>query len=482
MPNIRGLSPGPRGAPASTRRTRRLGLAGMLLIAMAFAGLQLTAVTGRASPDTKNYLSYALSLSGEDRQEAGRRAIGYSCASGQRAPLDFIPWTSRKAAGESREQCVRRLNDSVAYWSGHGNTSGMTAPFANHRFMAIFEARPGYPLFLVPFLAAFGATWGLWLAGLVVALAGSVCVLLTLRAAGASRRAGLAGQALYLALPTGTVAMNPLSDGLSLALGTAVVLGCVLLLRDRPRTGAALVAGGLALMFLVRYSQALLLAAALAGVFVARAGWLRLKRRESAPVLRAAGLCGVLAALVYAGAHLLSWPMGQDSAQDLLTHHYQRPDLPDPWPEFFVQERVFWSAWLRRQATYPVLPVLLALSAWALLRRRSVVLPVALAAGAAGLLNQAGHPNLDQLLGYRLIVFVWLLPALAIPLLLDRPPTDSAPHGEPQDASRDTPQDASRDPACDQARAEQSADMTAHVSPAPVGDVPGEDRHSTSRS
>ncbi|MFD4178934.1 hypothetical protein [Streptomyces anulatus] len=460
----------------SARRTRHLGLVGMLLIAVAFAGLQLTAVTGRASPDTKNYLSYALSLSGEDRQEAGRLAIGYSCASGQHAPLDFIPWTSRKAAGESEEQCVRRLNDSVAYWSGHGNTSGMTAPFANQRFMAIFEARPGYPLFLVPFVTAFGPTWGLWLAGLVVALAGSVCVLLTLRAAGASRRAGLAGQALYLALPTGTVAMNPLSDGLSLALGTAVALGCVLLLRDRPRAGAALVAapragaalvaGGLALMFLVRYSQALLLAVALAGVFLAWSGLLRLKRRGYAPVLRAAGLCGALAALIYAGAHLLSWPMGQDSAQDLLTHHYQRPDLPDPWPEFFVQERVFWSAWLRRQATYPVLPVLLALSAWALLKRRSVVLPIALAAGAAGLLNQAGHPNLDQLLGYRLIVFVWLLPALAIPLLLDRPPNGAAPH------------DASRDPA----GAAEPSDTTAHAAPAPAGDTPGEIRHPTSRS
>lgn len=453
IPNMRGWSSTARGPLPSTRRAQRLGLVGMLLIAVAFAGLQLTAVTGRASPDTKNYLSYALSLSGADRQEASRPAIGYSCASGQHA-LDFIPWTSRKAAGESEESCVRRLNDSVAYWSDHGNTSGMTAPFANQRFMAIFEARPGYPLFLVPFVAAFGATWGLWLAGLVVALAGSVCVLLTLRAAGASRRAGLAGQALYLALPTGTVAMNPLSDGLSLALGTAVALGCVLLLRDRPRTGTALVAGGLALMFLVRYSQALLLAAALAGGFLAWAGWLRLKRRALAPVLRAAGLCGVLAAVVYAGAHLLSWPMGQDSAQDLLTHHYQRPDRPDPWPEFFVQERVFWSAWLRRQATYPVLPVLLALSAWALLRRRSVVLPVALATGAAGLLNQAGHPNLDQLLGHRLIVFVWLLPVLAIPLLLDRPPAGSPPHDG----------------------------TTPRAAPVPAGDVLGEARHPTSRS
>ncbi len=432
------------------RRKQYLGLIGMLLIAMAFTGLQLTAVTGRASPDTKNYLSYALSLSGESRGEAGRRAIAYSCASGQHASLSPVPWTNRKTVGESEEQCVRRLNDSVAYWSRHGNTEGMTAPFANQRFMAIFEARPGYPLFLVPFLAAFGITWGLWLAGLVIALVGSGCVLLTLRAAGASRRAGLAGQALYLALPTGTVAMNPLSDGLSLALGAAVVLGCVLLLRDRPRTegesgtggwpgpgawvaaagprtGAALVTGGLVLMFFVRYSQALLLAAALAGVLLLRTGWLRRKRRRFTPVLRAAGLCAGLTVCVHAGAHLLGWPMGEDSAQDLLTHHYQRPDLPNPWPEFFVQEGVFWSAWLRRQAASPVLPVLLALSVWAMLRRRSVVLPIALAAGAAGLLNQAGHPNLGQLYGFRLIVFLWLLPVLSIPLLLDRSPREPSP-------------------------------------------------------
>ncbi|WNF26087.1 hypothetical protein RI138_04285 [Streptomyces sp. C11-1] len=406
----------------NTRRTQHLVLIGMLLIAVAFTGLQLTAVTGRASPDTKNYLSYALSLSGESREEAGRRAIAYSCDSGQRAPLSTIPWTSRKAAGETEAACVRRLTDSVAHWSRNGNTSGMTAPFANHRFMAIFEARPGYPLLLVPFLTLFGVVWGLWLAGLAVALAGSVCVLLALRCSGASWRAGLAGQALYLALPTGTVAMNPLSDGLTLALGTAVVLGCVLLLRDRPRLGAALVAGGLALMFPVRYSQALLLAAALAAGFTLWWGWCRLRGRPVARTGAAAVLCGVLAASIYAGVHLLSWPTGQDSAQDLLTHHYRRPDLPNPWPEFFAQEWVFWTAWLGRQATYPVLPALLALSAWALLRRRSVVLPVALAAGAAGLLNQAGHPNLAQLLGYRLIVFVWLLPVLAIPLLLDRPP------------------------------------------------------------
>ncbi|MFJ4965597.1 hypothetical protein EES43_04145 [Streptomyces sp. ADI96-02] len=413
----------------TTRGTERRAVVGLLLIALAFTALQLTAVTGRASPDTKNYLSYALTLSGESRAEAGRLAIGYSCDSGQRGPLRTIPWTSREAPGESREQCVRRLTASTAHWSAHGNTSGMTAPFANHRFMAIFEARPGYPLFLVPFVTLFGIAPGLWLAGLAVALAGSLCVLATLRHAGTSWRAALTGQALFLALPTGTVAMNPLSDGLSLALGTAVVLGCTLLLRDRPRTGAALVAGGLALMFPVRYSQALLLAAALAAVLVARAVLVRLRHRPVPPgALRAAGLCGVLAVLIHTGTHLLSWPSGQDSAQDLLTHHYSRPDVADPWPLFLAQEKVFWAAWIERQAARPVLLVLLALSAWALARRRSaVLLPVAVGAAAAGLLNQAGHPNLDQLLGHRLIVFVWLLPVLAVPLLLDRPPRRSGP-------------------------------------------------------
>lgn len=58
-----------------------------------------------------------------------------------------------------------------------------------------------------------------------------------------------------------------------------------------------------------------------------------------------------------------------------------------------------------------------------------MVLPVALAAGAAGLLNQAGHPNLDQLIGHRLIVFVWLLPVLAVPLLLDRPVAPASASG-----------------------------------------------------
>ncbi|GHD89273.1 hypothetical protein GCM10010508_29260 [Streptomyces naganishii JCM 4654] len=41
----------------------------VLILAALFALLQLGTVTGRDTPDTKNYLAYALSLRGEDRRE-----------------------------------------------------------------------------------------------------------------------------------------------------------------------------------------------------------------------------------------------------------------------------------------------------------------------------------------------------------------------------------------------------------------------------
>ncbi len=53
----------------------------VLVLAAVFAVLQLANVTGRATPDTKNYLSYALSLRGESTREAAAVAIDYSCAS-----------------------------------------------------------------------------------------------------------------------------------------------------------------------------------------------------------------------------------------------------------------------------------------------------------------------------------------------------------------------------------------------------------------
>lgn len=52
----------------------------VVVLAAAFALLQLANVTGRDTPDTKNYLSYALSLRGASKHEAAAATIDYACA------------------------------------------------------------------------------------------------------------------------------------------------------------------------------------------------------------------------------------------------------------------------------------------------------------------------------------------------------------------------------------------------------------------
>ncbi|BFO22047.1 hypothetical protein SHKM778_84350 [Streptomyces sp. KM77-8] len=52
----------------------------VLLLAGVFALLQLANVTGRDTPDSKNYVSYALSLTGADKRDAAAATIDYYCA------------------------------------------------------------------------------------------------------------------------------------------------------------------------------------------------------------------------------------------------------------------------------------------------------------------------------------------------------------------------------------------------------------------
>ncbi|MEV6207039.1 hypothetical protein [Kitasatospora sp. NPDC051914] len=409
----------------------RIGTGCAVLLAVAFTGVQLTAVTGRDSPDSRNYISHALSLSGESRARATARTIDYVCADPGGGRLTWIPWTADTSAAETADECGKRLTASAAYWLEHGNTSGMTGPFLNHRYMAIFEARPGYPLLLVPFVSVFGLAWGIWLAGLAVTLAGSLLVLAALRVAGAPWPAALCGQALYLALPTGTTAMRPMSDGLAMAGAATVVLGATLALNGRRRAGPLVVTGGAVLVFVTRYSQALLLTAALTVALAALVGHRRLRRRPLRPAADLLVLCALLTAAMYAAALLLGWPGGEESVQDLLTDHYRIPDVADPWRRFLEQELGFWPAWFRLQLADPVLLLALGLSAWALVRRPSSFGLVAAATAAAGVLNQAGHPNPAMATGPRLIVLVWFLPVLVLPTLGRRrtgaPPTRRLP-------------------------------------------------------
>lgn len=396
----------------------------VLVLAAVFAVLQLANVTGRATPDTKNYLSYALSLRGESTRAAAAVAIDYSCASRgatarREQSVNPLTFHGKDPAGRVAKKC------RDAEWRGvnarlrAGQTGGFIAPFSSERFMRIFEVRPGYPVFLVPFVTLLGPVWGMWSASVVLTVLGGVLVFLILRTQNVSVPLALTGQALYYVLPCGTTSMRPMTEGLMTALTLAAVWGCALVLKGRrTRAGLALVGGSLVLLFTVKHSQALFLGLCLAGAgaLVAAGRW----RRGRAPgrallVVAGFGATAALGTLVLASA--LRYPTQTDSLQDLLTDHYAIPDRTRLWPEFLHLEGNFWLEWTRQQLWQPVLAAALGAGAWGASRRPAFGVFLT-GAAFTGILTQAAHPDIS-VWGGRLVVLVWLLPVVGVPLLLE---------------------------------------------------------------
>ncbi|MEU4167458.1 hypothetical protein AB0F46_11285 [Streptomyces sp. NPDC026665] len=401
-------------------RAPRSARARVILIAVVFAVLQLANTTNRDTPDTKNYLSYALDLGGYSKQEAAALTIDYVCAgkasvARRNQAVDVVrfhrPSPTRRVVAECRREQWRGVSARLAA----GRTTEHTVPFMPPRFMRIFEARPGYPVLLVPFVTVLGVTWGLWASAVAVTVAGGVLVFLLLRTLRVSTGAALTGQALYYVLPCGTTAMRPMTEGLMMALTLAALWGCALVLEGRARAGTWLVGGCLAVLFTVKHSQALFLGLCLGlscAVLLAR------RRRWDGP-LRTLGVvagCGVLATVLLANA--LHYPSQSESLQDLLTGHYARPDRVHPWPEFLHLESAFWIEWTRRQLWEPLFLAAVLAAGWGALRRHRAFAVFLMAAAGTGVLNQAAHPDIN-VWGDRLIVLLWLLPAVGLPLLLD---------------------------------------------------------------
>ncbi|QFQ97845.1 hypothetical protein F9278_18250 [Streptomyces phaeolivaceus] len=413
-------------APTADGRARRFttrARAWVLLLAAGFALFQFAGVTGRATPDTKNYVSYALTLGGAGVRESAAGAIEHYCGSRaataeRKRRVDVVrfrgPSPAARVAGECRRELWRKVDERLAA----GQSDGPIAPFASERFLRIFEARPGYPLLLAPLVALFGVTWGVWLASVLIAAAGGVLAFLVLRAVRAPVPVALTGQALYYILPCGTTAMRPMTEGVLLALTLTALWGCALAMEGRVRAGVILVGGSLLGLFTVKHSQALFLGVCLLGACAVVA----LRRRKVEPWVRALGVVSAGAVVCTpALARLLHYPAATESLQDLLTDHFTLPDrAPDRlWPEFLGLEAEFWVEWGRRQLTGPLFLAALAGGAWGALRQRPVFGWFVLAGACTGVLNQAGHPDIT-IWGDRLIVVAWLLPVLGLPLLLER--------------------------------------------------------------
>ncbi|MFD3500039.1 hypothetical protein ACFWWT_08260 [Streptomyces sp. NPDC058676] len=401
----------------------------VLVLAAVFAVLQLANVTGRDTPDTKNYLSYALDLRGDSKREAAAATIEYACTGRastayRRQKVDVVRFRAPDPRRQVRTECRATAWREVDARMRAGQTGGHTAPFSSERFLRIFEARPGYPVFLLPFVTVLGVIWGVWAASVVITVAGGVLAFLILRTLSVPVPLALTGQALYYVLPCGTTAMRPMTEGLLLALTLAAVWGCALVLHGhRTRAGLVLVGGSLAALFTVKHSQALFLGLCLAGaglvVGVRRRG--RERDRDvgrGAVALAGVGCCAVVGTLLL--AKVLRYPSASESLQDLLANHFTRPDRTRPWPEFLRLEANFWTEWLRRQLWQPLFVAALAAGAWGALRgHRRAFGGFLVAAAFTGVLTQAGHPDIN-IWGDRLMVLAWLLPVMGVPLLLER--------------------------------------------------------------
>lgn len=395
----------------------------VLVLAAVFALFQLAGVTGRDTPDSKNYVSYALSLGGASKREAAAATIDWACSGdASNARRNQSVDVSRFHGPDPTARVTKKCRDFewgvVERRLASGQTGGHTVPFMPARFMRIFEVRPGYPVFLLPFVTVLGVTWGVWLASVVVAVAGGVLVFLILRTLSVSVPLALTGQALYYVLPCGTTAMRPMTEGLMLALTLAAVWGCALALTRQARAGAVLVGGSLLVLFTVKHSQSLFLGLCLAAAGTAVA--VRRRRHGLAPgrgvvAVTAVGCCAALGTVLL--ARLLHYPSETESLQDLLTSHFSRPDRARPWPELLQLEGNFWLEWARRQLWQPLFAAALAAGAWGALRRPAFG-TFLLAAAFTGILTQAGHPDIN-IWGERLIVLAWLLPVVGVPLLLE---------------------------------------------------------------
>ncbi|MEV0179694.1 hypothetical protein AB0I54_10400 [Streptomyces sp. NPDC050625] len=395
----------------------------VLVLAAVFAVLQLANVTGRDTPDSRNYVSYALNLTGESKRAAASATVDWVCAgraslARRNQSVNVVRFHGPSPTRRVVAQCEADQLGLVDRRLRAGQTDGHIAPFNAPRLKRIFEVRPGYPLFLVPFVTVFGVTWGVWLASVLVTAAGGVLAFLILRTLAVPLPLALSGQALYYVLPCGTTAMRPMAEGLMLALTLGAVWGCALALNRRPRAGTALVAGCLLALFAVKHSQSLFLGLCLGAAATAVAVRRRWRGRavgRGIVVIAVAGWCAALGTVLL--ARLLHYPSESDSLQDLLTDHYRRPDRAHPWPEFLHLESSFWIEWVRRQFMAPLLLTTLAAGAWGALRRPAFGCFL-LAAAFTGILTQAAHPDIT-VWGERLIVLAWLLPVLGMPLLLE---------------------------------------------------------------
>jgi len=409
---------GPRGATALVLVAAAV-LSGFLWL------LRWETAPQRAYPDTFQYARISASIAGMSTPDAQAFAGRVVCRYGL-------------TRGATYTACLKT-------W----------APYTRPpRFLRIFTSRPGFPLVAAPFVAV-GGERGFVAAVALFGVAAGVLIAVAVRLLGGSAVQSLFATAMLFLLPTGHWASRLLAEAPALAGTLAVLCGAMLLLRGRraggvgteerrergdqsdeasrrplgPVAAGIIVAGGLAFTALVKPASGVLLALALAVVAGAAAAYGRMRRDPDRSALLLAGICLAVVVVWQLVVALAGLPGTNETVQDVLTDHFVRPDVADPWPRFLRLDRQVLAhelnVWINDGVPKAASAFLAAALAGAALLARAAPARIALmwlAAGATGIGLVLAHPIAGE--ADRLVSVIWLPVALGFALAL-RPARDS---------------------------------------------------------
>lgn len=295
--------------------------------------------------------------------------------------------------------------------------------FAHHlpptgapRYAAIFNTRPGYPLAIAGLTTIIGnLRLAMWLIPMVCTLLAGLGVYWLLRLLGLVPALAAAGQVLFYVLPTGTLGVHALTEGPITAGAIAVILGGVLLARGRFAWGTILLVVGLGSMSVIKYSTALPLAglALLAAIIC---WWQRDADRRGLAVL--GGVSALTVATVLYVSSKLALPGFSDTAQDLFTNHFAKPDVPNVMQRMIGANGSFWSQFLSIDSYNLLLVVGLVVGLVALFRHDRVAATLVLATVLTGFALAVAHP--DPSGGVRLYLLAWVGVVIGAPVFAHR--------------------------------------------------------------
>jgi len=377
------------------------------VIALGFMAVQgVLASTFTLDPDSARYAQSAFHYQGDDDRTAHLAAEQVWCASQARAAV--------------RRNTAQVIADPTVTYAGVDQNclaadADHFTPTASPVYEEIFATRPGYPLAVAALGTLTGVRFALWAVPVGCVLLAGLGVWWLLRLLDVDPPLAAAGQALTYLLPIGTWGTHALTEGPVLLGVVVALLGATLLVLDRPRDGTVLLVLGLAWTSLVKYSTGLPLAALL--LVAASVTWSRNKSVRRALVVLG-GVSATTVAVLSALSWALSLPGVRVTAQDMFTHHFAHPDVPDVVRRMVGADVRYWLNWPELATSNIMLLVGVVVGGWALWRVDRPVAALVLACTAVGFVLAAAHP--DPTAGDRLYTLSWLAVVIGVPVACAR--------------------------------------------------------------